>query len=354
MNQSYHQRFGDEQPLFEKIEMKKAYITGATGFIGGRLVRLLVEKQMEVTCLVRSPEKIEHLKPLGIKVVTGDITDEERVAETIQGHDLVFHIAAWYEIGVRSGKESAMRLTNVTGTKNVLQTAWKSGAKRIVYCSTVAALGSSGPPDRIGDENHPHDGRFQSLYAKTKWEAHQTVKGLIKEGAPIVMVLPGAVYGPGDTSLITRQMRLIVNEKVPAMPKAPGIYCYTHVDDVVAGIWLAAEEGRVSEQYVLAGPALTMVEFHHVVARQAGVKPPALRIPSGVLRALAWIHDNVPGGKIVSGGMPMSREAIAMTTQANWAFSSQKAEKELGWKARSFEEGLAETLEWIRKQVVPA
>lgn len=330
--------------------MKKAYVTGATGFIGGRLAQLLVEKKMEVTCLVRSPERIKHLKPLRIKVVTGDITDRERVAETIQGHDLVFHIAAWYEIGVPSGKESAMRLTNVTGTENVLEAAWKSGAERIVYCSTVAALGSSGPPDQMVDENHPHDGRFQSLYARTKWEAHQAAKGLIKEGAPITMVLPGAVYGPGDTSLIAQQMQLIVEEKVPAMPKAPGIYCYTHVDDVAAGLLLAAEKGRAGEAYILAGPALTMEEFHCIVAKQAGVKPPKFSIPSGMLRALAWIYENVPGGKIVSGGLPMSREAIAMTTQANWAFSSQKAEKELGWKARSFAEGLAETLEWMQKQ----
>ncbi|MFQ5629874.1 MAG: NAD-dependent epimerase/dehydratase family protein, partial [bacterium] len=328
------------------MKKQKAYVTGATGFIGGKLVSLLVQKGIEVTCLARSPERIKHLQPLGINVVTGDITDRECVAETVQGHELVFHLAAWYEIGVPQDKEEAMRRANVTGTKNVLQAAWKSGAERIVYCSTVAALGSSGPADYVADENHPHDGRFQSLYEKTKYEAHQAAKSMQKEGAPIVMVLPGAVYGPGDTSLLAQQMRIVMQKKLMGIPKVPAIYCYTHVDDVVSGIWLAAEKGKIGEEYILAGAPLTLEKFYRAIANAAGVPVPRLRLSPRMLRLSAWIYENIPGGKIVSGGLPLSREAVAMVVEANWAFSSAKAEKELGWRARSFDDGLVETLAW--------
>lgn len=328
--------------------MTEAFVTGGTGFIGEKLVRLLVRKGVEVTCLSRSPDKAKHLEELGVEMVKGDITNRNSVKRAMDNQPLVFHLAAWYEIGVPSEKASLMRQINVEGTRNVLKIAWESGAEKIVYCSTVGALGSSGPADRIADENHTHDGRFQSIYVKTKREAHLIARDLIQRQAPIVTVLPGAVYGPGDTSFIAKQLSALQKENLSAIPDVPGILCYTHVEDVAKGMWLAAEKGKIGEEYILAGEPLTLEQFFITAASVMGVSIPRWRLPARLLRLLAWLCDHVPGGKLLTGGLPLSQEAVSMIADANWAFSSEKARQELGWRTRPLEKGLKDTKEWFK------
>lgn len=328
---------------------KRVYVTGANGFLGRALVRFLVNRGMEVTCVVRHARKAEYAKTLPVRVVEADIRDRERIRQTIAGHSLVFHLAAWFKLGVHPSQEETMRAINVSGTRNVLEEAWRSGAERIVYCSTVGALGSSGPAGRLGNEEQAHDGRFQSLYVKTKHEAHLAAKELAGKGAPIVLVLPEAAYGPGDTGIVAQQLLVALKGRMTAVPAVPGIYCYTYIEDVVHGLWLAAEKGRIGQSYVLAGPALELAEFYAKVAVHAGVAPPRRRIPPRLLRAMAYVLDAIPGGRAIANGKPLNREAVAMITEANWAFSAAKAESELGWHARTVEEGLDETLNWIRQ-----
>jgi dihydroflavonol-4-reductase len=334
--------------------MRNVFVTGATGFIGGHLAELLLQKGCVVTCLARDPQRIGRLADLPVRIVEGDIRDRRRVAQVIGGHEWVFHLASWFQIGVPRSAEAEMRDTNVGGTQCVLEEAWKAGASRIVYGSTVGALGSSGPLGRVADEAQLHDGRFQCLYVKTKHEAHRAARALIRDGAPVTIVMPEAVYGPGDRGIVAQQMALLMAGKMTAIPDVSGVYCYTHVHDTVDGYWRAAEHGRLGREYILAGQALTLAEFYEAVARRAGVAAPARRIPVRVLLAMAWAAEIVPGVQSLTAGRPIHREAISMIAHANWHFSAERAKTELGWSARPFEDGLDETLAWIRSSVSPA
>jgi nucleoside-diphosphate-sugar epimerase len=328
---------------------KRAYVTGASGFLGRALVRLLVNRGLEVTCVVRDPRKAEYMKALPVRVVEADVRDRELIRKTIAGHSLVFHLAAWVKFGIDPKQAETMRAVNVTGTRNVLEEAWRNGAERIVYCSTIGALGSSGPAGRLGNEEQLHNGHFQCVYVRTKYEALLEAKDLAARGAPIVLVFPNATYGPGDTGIIAQQLLVALQGRMTAVPAVPGIYCYTHVEDIVQGLWLAAQKGRIGESYILAGAPLELAEFFAKVAAQAGIAPPRRRIPVWLLRAMASVLDTIPRGRAIANGRPLNREAVAMITEANWAFSAAKAESELGWHARPLDEGLEETLNWVRR-----
>jgi dihydroflavonol-4-reductase len=291
---------------------------------------------------------MDYARDLSVRIVEADIRDRQRIRETIAGHDLVFHLAAWFELGVAPRHEAEMRAINAEGTRNVLEEAWSSGAQRIVYCSTVGALGSSGPAGRLGNELQKHDGRFQSLYVKTKHEGYLVAKELMARGAPIITVMPSPAYGPGDTGIVARQLLLSLQGKMTAIPGSPGTYCYIHVDDIANGLWLAAEKGRIGEAYILAGSPTDLADFYQKAASYAHVAPPKRKIPPRLLRSIAWLLETVPGGAAAAGGRPLTREAVAMITRANWAFSAAKAHSELGWKARSLDDGLGETIQWVR------
>lgn len=331
----------------------KAFVTGATGFMGRHLVRLLLAKEVQVTCLVRNPAKAQDLEQAGACLVTGDITDRTSLAAALPGHRHVYHLAAWVQLGLRPRDEPAMRQVNVEGTRNVLEEAWKAGVERSIHCGTVGALGPSGPPGYVGDENHVHSGQFPSLYVKTKYESVQVARHLIRQGAPIIIVLPQATYGPETVELTGRQIWSIKTGRLTAIPDAPMIFGYVHVDDVAEGMWLAAKKGRIGESYILGSHLLTLAEFCETVARHLGVPPPRGRISPRLLRILSWIYENVPGGRWLLGNKPLSREEIAMSTEANFAYRSDKAARELGWKARSLDEGLPETIQWIKDNEAP-
>lgn len=324
-----------------------AYVTGATGFLGRRLVPLLLDEGLKVTCLVRDPARQASALPPGVGTLRGDITDRKRIDATIGGHELVFHLAGWLEIGLSERERPRMRAVNVTGTENVLESAWKAGASRIVFCCSVGALGSSGPPGRVGDETHPHSGKFPNYYLQTKYDGHQIAKRLSAQGAPIISVLPEPAYGPGDTKFVGRQIWRTMKGLNTSIPDLPGIFGYVHGDDLVRGTRLAAEKGRPGESYILAGPLLTLAQFYETVARHLGVPAPQGRVPLKALHALSWTYHHVPGGKLLTKGMTVDRESIAMI-ESNWAYSAQKARDELGWQARTLDEGLPETIAWVK------
>lgn len=330
------------------MDRRRAFVTGATGFIGRALVSFLIRQGLEVTCLVRNPTSARGLEAEGVRLVEGDITDRARVAKTIGGHNVAFHLASWLEIGLPRAKRPAMRHVNVTGAANVLEEAWRHGVERIVHCSSVGALGSSGPPGHVGTEDHPHDGHFPCHYVRTKYEALQVARRLIAAGAPIVNVLPQPAYGPGSVKIVDKQMWLTMQGRMSAVPDVHAAYGYVYIDDVAMGLWLAAERGRIGESYILAGPLISLLRFYQLVAEHAGVAAPRKRVSARVLRFLAWANDHIPGALMLTSGPFVNRESVAMITKANWAFSAEKARRELGWEARTLEEGLPKTLGWIR------
>jgi dihydroflavonol-4-reductase len=312
----------------------RAFVTGGTGFIGGRVIDALLRHGHEVVALVRSPERATHLRDRGTTVVAGDVTDAESVRAAINGADTVFHIAAYYALGVDD--RDAMFRTNVGGTENVLTATRDAGTPKVVYCSSQAALGG-GPPGSVGDETREHSGAFGSVYEESKWRAHQAARDHAAKGLDVVSVMPCAVYGPDDVSFLGVLLRLYAKRRLLVCSFRDSTVSWVHVDDVADGIVRAAENGRPGEDYVLGGDNETIGGMLARLEPITGIRPPRIWVPLGLMRA------SLPIGPLMSRLMGQASGAVRdgyRTLETSIAFSSAKAERELGYKHRSIEEGM--------------
>lgn len=318
----------------------KVFVTGGTGFIGGEVVRQLRARGDEVACLVRSPEKAAKLRELGCELHAGDLGDERAIRKGMEGCDAVIHAAAVYEVGIPASERAAMREANVGGTERVLGAALEAKVPKVVYVSTVGVFGNT--HGRIVDESYEHPAKdFTSCYEETKWEAHQVAKRLIGEGLPCVIVQPGGVYGPGDTSSIGRLLDQFLSGKLPLVPFPELGICLSHVEDIAGGILLALDKGTPGEAYVISGPATTIREALGVVAKLTGRRAPKRALPTPLLKAMVPIGPLV--GKVM-GQPPNLREMITSADGVTFWAGYEKAERELGYRPRGLEEGLRATL----------
>ena len=321
----------------------RVFVTGGTGFIGWHLVQKLLRKGHSVWALARSEAGASRLQQLGATVVWGDILDPESMRDVIRDSDLVFHLAAWYKIGSLEW-ETAERV-NVSGTRNVLELAYELGVPKIIYTSTVNVFGDT--RGKVVDENYrmPVEDRqlFLSEYDRTKWKAHYEVAlPLIEKGAPIIIVMPAAVYGPGDPSLVGDLMRAYYKGFLPLFPGPETKIAPVHVEDVAEGHLLAAEKGRIGESYLLTGPELSFREMANLWAKESGKPAPLAFVPAGFLRPVAPLVGKIQ--KILPLP-PMLSQDGASIMGATYLGSSEKARRELGWQARPLESGFSETFE---------
>jgi dihydroflavonol-4-reductase len=318
----------------------KAFVTGGTGFIGKHVVQKLIETGYEVFALARSERSAAVLVGMGAQVIPGDITDAESMRGGMAGCDLVVHLAAWYKLGAMDASQA--EAINVGGTRKVLRLAHELNIPKIIYVSTVAVFGDT--KGQLVNESYFQGGPFLTNYDRTKWLAHYKVAlPLIEKGAPIVIVMPGGVYGPGDTSILAEMMRLFYRG-MPMMPGPDTILTYAHVEDVAVGILLAAEKGKIGESYLLTGPAVPLGEMVDFWGHLTGRTPPGLRIPSALLRPfspfMGFINNLVPLSPA------FSQEAVA-TLGSTYMGRSDKAREELGWQTRPLQTGMLETFAWI-------
>ena len=328
----------------------RVFVTGGTGFIGGEVVRLLRERGDEVVCLVRNPDKAGKVTELGCELVAGDLSDERAIREGMGGCDAVIHAAAIYEVGIPVSAREAMRDANVGGTERVLGAALTEKIPKVVYVSTVGVFGNTG--GKIVDESYEHPAKgFTSCYEQTKWEAHQVAKRLIGEGLPCVIMQPGGVYGPGDTSSIGELLNQFLAGKMPLMPFPELGICLSHVEDIATGILLGLDQGKTGEAYVISGPATTVREAIGIVAEVTGKKAPKRALPVGLMKAMIPIGPLV--GKLM-GQPPNLRELISSADGVTFWASYEKAGKELGYEPRGLELGLRQTLEAEGKVAAPA
>jgi dihydroflavonol-4-reductase len=319
----------------------KVFVTGGTGFIGGAVVRQLRGRGDEVVCLVRNPAKATAVVELGCETVAGDLSDVEAIRKGMEGCDAVIHAAAIYEVGIPVSQRQAMRDANVGGTERVLGAARDAKIPKVVYVSTVGVFGDTG--GKIVDEAYEHPGKdFTSCYEETKWEAHQVAKRLIAEGLPCVIVQPGGVYGPGDTSSIGELLNQFLAGKMPLLPFPDLGICLSHVEDIAAGILLGLDQGKPGEAYIISGPATTVREAIETVAKVSGRKAPKHAIPVPLMKAMIPIGPLV--GKLMSQP-PNLRELISSADGVTFWASYDKAERELGYEPRGLEAGLRATLE---------
>lgn len=320
----------------------KAFVTGGSGFIGQRVVQKLVARGDTVHALARSEATAAGLRQLGAKVFMGDITDTASLRPAMEGCDVVFHVAAWYKLGAPDWMQA--EAINVGGTRRVLRLAHELGVPKIVYTSTVAVFGDT--QGQMVDETYYKEGPFLTEYDRTKWLAHYKVAlPLIEKGAPIVIVMPGAVYGPGDTSFIAQSMRMFYRG-LPALPGADLTVTYAHVDDIAEGHLLAAVKGKIGESYILAGPAIPLNEMVDFWAHLIGRKPPSVRLAGRPLRKFAPLMGAV--GTVLPLPELFSEEAVR-SLGATYMARSDKARTELGWTTRPLQTGLLETFDWIAR-----
>jgi dihydroflavonol-4-reductase len=324
----------------------KAFVTGGTGFIGKRLVQHLVDRGYDVVCLTRHPEQAAALRELDATLVQGDITDRESMRPSIAGSDVVFHCAGWYEVGLSPNAHERMARINVDGTANVLGLAIELGVPRIIYTSTVTVLGDTHCV--VVNETHQRDSPFNSAYDRTKYQAHQVAERYVAEGGPVIIVMPAAVYGPGDHSIVGIFLRLLLRRMLPIMPAADTGFSLVYVDDAAQGHLLAAEKGRVGQSYILGGDVMTVGDAFRAVARLAGVPAPLLLLDSSLVAPATPIANWLE--RYVSLPALLSSEAMR-SMGSTWWVTSGKAERELGYTHRPLEEGMAETVIWEASQL---
>lgn len=319
--------------------MSRYLVTGATGFIGGRLARKLRAAGHTVVAIVRDPTRARDLAELGVELHRGDITDRASLVAPTRGVDGVFHVAGWYRLGRRNARPA--QAINVDGTRNVLEVMRDQRVPRGVYTSTLAVFGDT--DGKLVTESHFDAGPFLSEYDRTKWLAHYEVAvPLMRDGLPLMILQPGIVYGPGDTSAVGAALRQYLRGRLPATP-AGTAWCWAHVDDVADAHVLAMERGRPGETYIVAGPRCSLVDAFALAERLTGVKAPRLHPSPATLRALAAVMEVME--RVVPVPESFSSEGLRVTAGVTYLGDNAKAKRDLGYEPRSLEVGLAETLE---------
>jgi farnesol dehydrogenase len=322
----------------------KVLLTGGTGFLGRNVARSLAARGHELRVLAREASNLEGL-PEGAAVVRGDVTDKDSLRRAAEGCGAVLHLAALVKVWVP--EPEAFRAVNVEGLRNALEAAASAGA-RLVYTSSFMAVGPAGPEPADESQVHSMLG-IRNPYERTKAEADVVAREAAARGQDVVMLYPGVVYGPGDMTegnLVARLVSDHLRGKLPALV-GPGnrLWSYSYVADVADGHVLALEKGKRGERYFLCGENATLTQLFSLVHEMTGVAPPRWHLPFPVATALGrgmWIWAELTGlaPQMTQGEVGVFRE--------HWAYSSAKAERDLGYRSRPLKDGLRETIGWLR------
>ena len=318
-------------------------MTGATGFIGGELTKQLIGRGHNVVALVRSPEKATLLKALGVELQVGDITRRDSLVAPMRGVDGIFHVAAWYKVGV---KEPEAEAVNIEGTRNVLETARDLEIPRIVYTSTVGVFGDT--HGQLVDESYYARGPFLTEYDRTKWITHYEVAvPMARAGLPLVIAMPGLVYGPGDTSAVRTTLTQLLRGRLFMTPSRT-TFAWGYVEDIARGLRQAMESGRTGESYLLTGPIHTFQAAFDLAAKIAGKRLPPFHPPPLLMRTLARATELLERMDVRA---PYASEMLRLMAGTTWIGSSAKAERELGFTTRPLDEGWRHTIEHELRQL---
>ena len=315
-------------------------VTGVTGFTGGRLAELLLQRNEKVRGLARTPERADRLRRLGVKVIPGDLRDAAAVARAMPGVDTVYHVAATYRQGGIPRQQYFD--INVGGTKNVLDAAVRHGVSRVLHVSTVGVHGHIGnPPANEETAFGPGD-----PYQESKLEAERLAfRRGADGGLDVTVVRPAAIFGPGDTRFL-KLFRPIDRGRFIMIGSGHNLYHLVYVDDLCRGMIRAAESPRaVGRAYILAGPpAIPIRELVGLIARVLSVPIPRWRVPFGPVYLASWICEL--GWKVLPGDPPLYRRRVDFFRKSR-SFDIARAREEIGYEPEvGLEEGLRRTLAW--------
>ena len=319
-------------------------VTGAGGFVGSAVVRQAIAAGHRVRAMVRGSASAANLAGLDVEIVQADIRDADAVAAAVAGSRFVFHVAADYRLWALDPEEIVR--TNVVGTRHVMEASQRAGVERIVYTSSVATLALR-PGTASADESVALDEAAAiGAYKRSKVAAERLVLEMVaRDGLPAVIVNPSTPIGPRDARP-TPTGRIIVEAASGRMPAFldTGLNL-VHVDDVAAGHVAALERGRIGERYILGGANVGLGEMLAVIARFVGRRPPTIKLPRRLLYPLAhaaeaWARRTGREPFLTVDGLHLARYHMF--------FTSAKAERELGYVARPYEQGLDEAIVWFR------
>ena len=316
----------------------KYFLTGATGFVGSYLTKLLRKEGHEVVALVRNPANAAALTALGCALVPGDVTDKQSMRAPMTGCDGVFHVAGWYKIGARRKHRASGTRTNVDGTRNVLELMQELGIKKGVYTSSLAV--NSDTKGEVVNEDYHFEGSHLTHYDHTKAEAHKIALDFIKKGLPLVVVMPGLIYGPGDTSSVRTTLIQYLRGKLPILPRKAA-HSWAHVEDIAQAHYAAMTVGRAGEKYIIAGPAHSLVDAIGIAHRITGKRMPRAVNP-GLMRFLSGVMSVV--GAVFPLRQDYTAENLRVMAGATYLGDNAKAKAELGYAPRSLKDGLSVTL----------
>jgi dihydroflavonol-4-reductase len=321
----------------------KALVTGATGFVGGAVARALVNSGSDVRVLARAGADLQNLQGLHVERVEGDLRDPASLRKALTGCRQLYHVAAHYALWAKD--PLIFYDVNVTGTKNLLEAAREAGTERIVYCSTIGAIGLP-PGGGLGTEETPVSlEQMAGHYKRSKYLAEQEVLKLAKAGLPVVIVNPSAPVGAGDVKP-TPTGQVIVDFMKGRMPA----YIETgmnivDVDDVAAGHLLAMQKGRIGERYILGNKNLMLREVLEILSRLTGVKAPTIKLPRLAILPLAYLNQWIAN---LTGRPPrIPLEGVKMA-KYKMHYDCSKAIRELGIPHTPPEVALEKAVRWFR------
>ena len=321
----------------------KTLVTGATGFVGGAVARALVNRGIDVRVLARAGADLQNLQGLTVERVEGDLRDQASLHNALTGCQQLYHVAAHYALW---SKDPAIFYdVNVTGTKNLLEAAREVGTERIVYCSTIGAIGLP-PGGGLGTEETPVSlEQMAGHYKRSKYLAEQEVLKLAKAGLPVVIVNPSAPVGTGDVKP-TPTGQVIVDFMKGRMPA----YIETgmnivDVDDVAAGHLLAMQKGRIGERYILGTKNLMLREVFEILSRLTGVKMPSVKLPRGLILPLAYLNLAFSWVTCIPPRIPL--EGVKMA-KYKMHYDCSKAVRELGIPQTPPEVAFEKAVRWFR------
>lgn len=321
----------------------KALVTGATGFVGAAVVRALIKTGIDVRVLARRDSDFSNLQQFKIDGAYGDLRDKESLRKALVGCGQLYHVAAHYALWARN--PAIFYEVNVTGTKNLLEAARDVGTERIVYCSTIGAIGLP-PGGGLGTEDTPVSlEQMAGHYKRSKYLAEQEVLKLAKQGLPIVIVNPSAPVGEGDVKP-TPTGQMIVEFMKGRMPA----YIETgmniiDVDDVAAGHLLAMQKGRIGERYILGTKNLMLREVFEILSRLTGVKMPSVKLPRELILPLAYANLAFSWVTGIPPRIPL--EGVKMA-KYKMHYDCSKAIRELGIPQTAPEIALEKAVRWFR------
>jgi dihydroflavonol-4-reductase len=322
----------------------RVLVTGASGFVGSAVARLAIERGFNVRVLVRATSSRKNIEALDAEVVVGDMRDEASMRAALKGVRFLFHVAADYRIWAPDPRE--IERANLEGTEATMRAALAEGVERIVYTSSVATLKVTDSGEVVDETKPANVSLTIGAYKRSKVLAERAVERMVaNDKLPAVIVNPSTPIGPRDVRP-TPTGRIIVEAatgKIPAFVDT-GLNL-VHVDDVAAGHLLALERGVTGERYILGGENLPLQQMLADIAAFTGRKPPTMKIPRAPLYPIAFGAEMIAK---VSGKEPFVTVDGLRMSKNKMYFTSAKAERELGYEARYYRNGLRDALEWFR------